>query len=171
MRGFTIRSILQSNEIPCCIREFFNYLNILADYSAPTPPCSKEKIRTWIEAHTIPCKDDCLQVERIDMGRKIAPEPTYHIDIIARQHGHEVIRTPPYHPELQPIEMCWGILKNEVARHCDFTLDNLKLQLEHAFEKITATTCQGIIKKVRSVEDRFWEDDARLDRQQENPTL
>jgi len=148
-----------------------SYHNILSDYSAPTPTCSKEKIRTWIEANNIPCKDDCLKVELIDILRKIAPEPTYNIDIIARQHGHEVIRTPPYHPELQPIEMCWGILKNEVARHCDFTLDNLTLQLEHAFEKITATTCQGIIKKVRSVEDRFWEDDARLDRQQENPTL
>lgn len=148
-----------------------SYHNILSDYSAPTPTCSKEKIRTWIEANKIPCKDDCLKVELIDILRKIAPEPTYNIDIIARQHGHEVIRTPPYHPELQPIEMCWGILKNEVARHCDFTLDNLKLQLEHAFEKITATTCQGIIKKVRSVEDRFWEDDARLDRQQENSTL
>ena len=50
------------------------------------------------------------------------------IEVIARQHGHEVIRTPPYHPELHPIEMCWGILKNAVARHGDCTLDNLKFQ-------------------------------------------
>ena len=101
---------------------------MLSDDSAPTPPCAKEKIRTWIEANNIPCKDDCLKVELIYILSKIAPEPTYSIDVIARQYGHEVIRTPPYHPELQPIEMCWGILKNEVARHCDFTLDNLKLQ-------------------------------------------
>jgi transposase len=82
-----------------------------------------------------------------------------------------VIRTPPYHPELQPIEMCWGILKNEVARHCDFTLENLKRQLEDTFEKITAETCQRIIKKVRSIEERFWEEDARLDQAQENLIL
>lgn len=54
----------------------------------------------------------------------------YAIDVIARQQGHEVIRTPSYHPELQPMEMRWGILKNEVARHCDFTLENLKRQLQ-----------------------------------------
>jgi transposase len=147
------------------------YHNILADYSAPTPTCSKAKIRTWLEANKIPCKDDCLKVELVDILRKIAPEPTYAIDVIAGQHGHEVIRTPPYHPELQPIETCWGILKNEVARHCDFTLDNLKRQLEHAFEKITSETCQRIIKKVRSIEDRFWEEDARLDQAQENLIL
>ena len=91
--------------------------------------------------------------------------------MIARQHGHEVVRTPPYHPELQPIETCWGILKNEVARHYDFTLENLKRQLNHAFDKITAVTCQRIIKKVRSVEERFWEEDARLDQAQENLIL
>jgi transposase len=148
-----------------------SYHNVLADYSAPTPTCSKEKIRTWLEANKIPCKDDCLKVELVEILRKIAPEPTYAIDVIARQHGHEVVRTPPYHPELQPIETCWGILKNEVARHCDFTLDNLKRQLEHAFDKITAETCQRIIKKVRSVEKRFWDEDARLDREQESLRL
>jgi hypothetical protein len=148
-----------------------SYHNVLSDDSAPIPTCSKERIRSWLEANKIPCKDDCLKVELIDILRKIAPEPTYRLDVIARQHGHEVIRTPPYHPELQPIETCWGILKNEVARHCDFTLSNLKTQLEQAFDKITATICQGIINKVRSIEDRFWEDDAKLDEQQENLIL
>lgn len=148
-----------------------SYHNMLSDDSAPTPTCSKEKIRTWLEANKIPCKDDCLKVELVEILRKIAPEPTYAIDVIAHRHGHEVIRTPPYHPELQPIETCWAILKNEVARHCDFTLENLKRQLEHAFEKITSETCQRIMKKVRSVEERFWEEDARLDREQENLRL
>jgi transposase len=147
------------------------YRNILADDSAPIPTCSKGKIRTWLEANHIPCKDDCLKVELVEILRKMVPEPTYKIDVIARQHGHEVVRTPPYHPELQPIETCWGILKNEVARHCDFTLENLKRQLNHAFDKITAVTCQRIIKKVRSVEERFWEEDARLDQAQENLIL
>jgi hypothetical protein len=104
-----------------------------------------------------------LKVELIEMLTKLSPEPTYKIDVIARKHGHEVLRTPPYHPELQPIEICWGILKNEIARNCDFTMDNLKIQLENAFDKVTADTCQKIIKKIRATEDKFWEDDAKLD--------
>lgn len=148
-----------------------SYHNILADYSAPTPSCSKERIRAWLESNKIPCKEDCLKVELIEILRKIAPEPTYEIDVIARQQGHEVVRTPPYHPELQPIERCWGIVKNEVARHCDFTMDNLKLQLDNAFEKVTAKTCQKIIKKIRSIEDTFWEEDAKFDEKQENLLL
>ncbi|HIE03069.1 MAG TPA: hypothetical protein EYP59_22770, partial [Thiotrichaceae bacterium] len=116
------------------------YHNVLAEYSAPTPSCSKKKIYNWLEANKIPCKDDCLKVELVEILRKISPEPTYEIDVIARESGHEVIRTPPYHPELQPIEVCWAVLKNEVARNCDFTMDNLMNQLEKAFEKVTAKT-------------------------------
>jgi len=140
-----------------------SYHTVLSAHSAPTPTCSKEKIRTWLEGNNIPCRDDCLKVELVEMLNKLAPLPTYVIDDIAAQSGHEVVRMPPYHPELQPIETCWGVLKNEVARHCDFTMDNLKLQLEQAFEKITAETCQSIIKKVRSIEDRFWREDALMD--------
>ena len=140
-----------------------SYHNVLTEHSAPTPACSKEKIRTWLEANRMPCRDDCLKVELIEMLNKLAPEPTYVIDEIAAQHGHEVVRTPPYHPELQPIETGWGVLNNEVARHCDFTMDNLKQQLECAFEKVTPETCQSIIKKVRVIEEKFWKEDALMD--------
>ena len=49
--------------------------------------------------------------------KKLTPEPTYVIDEIARKHGHEVMRTPPYHPELQPIETCWGVVKKIGRAH------------------------------------------------------
>jgi len=142
------------------------YHNVLSTHSAPTPTCAKDKIRTWLEANHIPCRDDCLKVELVEMLNKLAPLPTYVIDDLTAQAGHEVVRTPPYHPELQPIETCWGVLKNEVARHGDFTMDNLQRQLEQAFEKITAETCQSIIKKVRSIEDKYWKEDALMDQSQ-----
>jgi len=43
-----------------------------------------------------------LKVLLVEILRKRAKEPTYAIDVIARKYGHEVIRTPPYHPELLP---------------------------------------------------------------------
>ena len=131
------------------------YHNVLTEDSAPTPSCSKARIRDWLDQNKIPCATDCLKVELVEVLRKVAPEPTYEIDVIAKQNGHKVLRTPPYHPELQPIEKCWAVVKNEVSRHCDFTLDNLRIQLERAFEKVTSETCQKIIKNIRSVEDKF----------------
>lgn len=141
------------------------YHNILSEHSSPTPSCSKKKISDWLEQNKIYCRDDCLKPELIEIIKKIAPEPIYAIDEIAQSYGHEVLRTPPYHPELQPIEICWGVVKNHIARNCDFTMKNLINQLENGFGKVTAETCSQILAKIRKVEDEFWDDDLRFDTQ------
>ena len=93
----------------------------------------------------------------------MAPEPVYAIDEIATAHGHQVLRTPPYHPELQPIETCWGVVKNYMARHCDFTMKNFIKQLDSGFNKVSSKTCTKIIAKVREIEDEFWVSDMMMD--------
>ena len=140
-----------------------SYHNILSPHSAPTIKCKKDKIRSWLEQNNIPLSKDCLKAEMIDVLYKIAPPSTYIIDEIAADHGHEILRTPPYHPERQPIETCWGVVKNQVARNCDFTMANLIVQLENAFNNITTKTCSGLVKKVRKIEDTFWSEDALMD--------
>ena len=45
------------------------------------------------------------------------------------------------------LELCWEIVKNHIARNCDFTLSNLKLQLKEGFAKINVQTCVKIIRK------------------------
>ncbi len=100
------------------------------------------------------------------MLKKITPEPIYAIDEIAKSYGHNVLRIPPYHPELQPIETCWGVVKNHVGRSCDFTMNTLIAQLDFGFSKVTATTCANIIAKVRGIADKFWTEDLQMDAQE-----
>lgn len=140
-----------------------SYHNALSCQSPPTHQCSKKRIVEWLERNNVFCRDDCLKPELIEVLKKLAPEPQFIIDEIAQSYGHEVIRTPPYHPELQPIEICWGIVKNHVARHCDFTMNNLIEQLDSGFDKVTSNTCKKIIKKIRKVEDVFWTEDLKMD--------
>ena len=139
------------------------YHNVLSAHSAPTPACKKDRIRAWLEQNKIPLREDCLKVEMIELLNKIAPAPTYALDEIAAELGHEVLRTPPYHPELQPIETCWAVVKNKIARTSDFTMASLVLQLEDAFRGVTAKTCSGLIEKIREIEDRFWQEDVLSD--------
>ncbi len=140
-----------------------SYHNVLSEISAPIPQSSKSRIYDWLLLNKIPCNPDCLKAELVEILKKQPVEPTYIIDEIAQKAGHQIIRTPPYHPELQPIEICWAVLKNEVARNCNFTMINLEMQLEKAFEKVTEDTCSKIIKKIRKVEDKFWADDKIID--------
>ena len=142
-----------------------SYHNVLSVHSSPTENCQKERIRDWLEQNNIPVKKDCLKVELVEILNRIAPPPIYAIDEMAAEHGHKILRTPPYHPELQPIETCWAVVKNRIARTCDFTMENLLSQLEEAFEGVNGKTCEGLIRKIREIEDLFWEDDALMDAQ------
>ena len=74
-----------------------------------------------------------------------------------------ILRTPPYHPELQPIETCWGVVKNYMADHCDFTMRGLRSRLPEAFSQVTSGTCVNIIGLVAKEEDRYWIEDEKLD--------
>jgi transposase len=142
------------------------YHNVLSPHSAPTASCKKDEIRAWLIKNRIPVREDCLKAEWVELLDKVAPAPTYALDELASQQGHEILRTPPYHPELQPIETCWAVVKNQIARKSKFTMAHLLEQLDDAFDSVTEETCSGLIKKVREVEDKYWREDARLDRGQ-----
>jgi transposase len=139
------------------------YHNALSCHSAPTATCKKDRISAWLRKNRIPVRDDCLKAELVEILEKVAPAPTYALDELAADQGHEILRTPPYHPELQPIETCWAVVKNQIARTSKLTMSHLLEQLDDAFESVTEETCSGVIKKVRKVEDAFWTEDARLD--------
>ncbi len=140
-----------------------SYHNRLAESSPPTSLSSKNKIIKWLEKNKISFESDALKVELIELLKINNPQPIFEIDEIAKKYGHQIFRTPPYHPELQPIEICWGVVKNHIAKNCDFSMINLIKQLDLGFGKVTKKTCQKIIKKVRTIENEFWREDAKLD--------
>jgi len=47
-------------------------------------------------------------------GRLHKPAPAYTVDQLIREHGHEVLRLPPYHPDCNAIELIWSQLKSIV---------------------------------------------------------
>ena len=162
-KWFTEMLIPNIPENSIIIMDNASYHNTLADHSPPTAQSSKEKICKWLDENDVTYPDHCLKVELVELLTKQSPEPIYAIDEIAKSYGHEVIRTPPYHPELQPIEICWGVVKNHIARNCNFTMKNLIEQLGNGFDKVTSETCKKIIAKIRMHEDRFWSEDLQID--------
>ena len=163
LKWFTERLLPNIPQKSLIIMDNAAYHNNLAPHSAPTPTSKKDEIHDWLIRNGIPVRDDCLKAELVEMLKRMAPTPTYAIDVVAEEAGHSVLRTPPYHPELQPIETCWAIVKNHVARSGDFTMAGLVKELEIGFQQVTSKTCSGLIRRLRKVEDCFWNDDAALD--------
>jgi transposase len=139
------------------------YHNVIAEDSFPSGSSSKEELRSWLTRNKYPWRADMLKAELFELCARLAPAPEYRLDKLAARHGITILRTPPYHPELQPIETCWAVVKNHMANNCDFTMSGLRNRLPEAFEKVTARTCQEIIAMITAQEDKYWMEDEKLD--------
>jgi hypothetical protein len=137
--------------------------NVFVEQAFPTRTTSREEMRAWLNRTNIPWRDDMLKSELLEVCRRFSPTPEYQRDRIAAEHGHRIVRTPPYHPALQPIETCWAIVKNSMADHGDFTMGNLRTQWPMAFSQVTQDVCQRVILNVAEQEERFWVEDEQLD--------
>ncbi|OWZ16685.1 hypothetical protein PHMEG_0009482 [Phytophthora megakarya] len=67
----------------------------------------------------------------------------YGIPIPDNATKHEVVFMPPYHSDLQPIELVWAIVKGDWATKTKFS--DIRPRLEKAFENLKSDTVQGCI--------------------------
>lgn len=144
-----------------------SYHNTTEESTFPKSNARKENIRKWLDDKEIPWGEDLLKAELYALCKSFEPKPEYKIDKIAEAAEHSILRTPQYHPELQPIEMCWGVMKNYMAKHCDFTLRKFRNNLPLAFSQVTSQTCQKMIAKTVAEENKYWEEDGEIDENQE----
>jgi transposase len=130
----------------------------------PTSSSRKAELKDWLEQnHPAGFLESMLKAELLELCRNLCPKPEYELDRIAKEAGHQILRTPQYHPELQPIEECWGVIKYHCATSCDYTMHGLRQHLENGFNKVTSVTCKAAIADMRSEEDRYWREDVEDD--------
>lgn len=134
-------------------------------------PLTSKKIvlQQWLSEKKIAYGEDFLRPQLIELINEHRPPKIYKLDGMLknnpkyRSRGIEILRTPQYHPELQPIEKCWAVMKQYMAKHCDFTLKGLHKNLEKAWTKVTARTMKGVMKKMTYWQDYHFEQDSLLD--------
>ena len=138
------------------------YHNVLAKTSFPNLKSRKEQLCLWLTRNHIPWNDDMLKPELFELCKRFAPAPELELDKIADAAGHTILRTPQYHPELQPIESCWGVVKDYMAAHCDFTMASFRSNLPIALSKVASKTCRKLISKIAQQEEKYWTEDNQL---------
>lgn len=137
------------------------YHNVYTDGGFyPTTSTKKADLQSWLQQnHPEMYLEAMIKAELLAVCRQLCPKPEYELDRLAQAEGHQLLRTPQYHPELQPIEECWAVVKNHCAEKCDYTMQGLQAHLEEGFDKVTSQTCRAVIADIQSEEDRYWRED------------
>jgi hypothetical protein len=143
------------------VRDTAPYPNVYLDgMFYPTTWSKQAELPRWLQHHPPEAYDDSMiKAERLALCRQGCPQPDDELERIALAAGHQMLRPPPYHPELQPIEEGWGVVKNHCAEKCDDTLAGLRRHLEEGVDKVTPETCRAAIADRRREEDRSWQED------------
>ena len=132
----------------------------------PTQSTRKADIQAWLTRNNVAWSNDMLKVELLELCKTHRPLPTYVVDESLKQHGHTAIRLPPYHAELNSIELIWAMLKGKVARsNLTFKKKDVKKLTEDAFESISPKDWASCCRHVKDVEKRFYSTDIAVDDQ------
>ena len=122
----------------------------------PVQSWTKKKMVEWLTHKGIPYPDKCLKTEIWSIVKTHRPiHPEYFVDDVANQAGHEVVRLPVAHCELNP-EMAWSQMKHYIKTHnLKFTLSEKRLT-NIAFTAVTPDRWKSLLAHVEEkVEDHY----------------
>lgn len=136
----------------------------------PTTSWRTQDIINWLRSKGETFDRPMLKVMLLQRVKQIKSRyNAYVIDNIAQDAGHNILRLPPYHRELNPIEFAWSILKQYVQHNnSTFKLPDANILLNESIASVTTQHWSNFIQQVIKVEDKIWEVDDIIDEMIEN---
>ena len=130
----------------------------------PTKSSRKADMQAWLQRHGISYNSNDLKANLLNKIVAAQPEAMYLTDVDAEAKGHEVVRLPVPHCELNPTELAWAHVKEHVRKNNKlFTMAEIQQLTPDGIQAVTPDLCQKYVEHVRGVEDRFWEQDGTVE--------
>ncbi|XP_041982726.1 uncharacterized protein LOC121735835 [Aricia agestis] len=133
-----------------------SYHNIRSS-KIPTSKSTKGEMQHWLTENGISYDNSLKRIELNDLIKKNKERfITFKIDELMRRKGFEILRLPPYHPELNPIENIWGILKNRIVlRNRGQNMTVVQSLINECISDIDQTTWRNTCKHVEKIEKEY----------------
>lgn len=122
------------------------------------PSCSwkKEEIKNWLLSQNISIGDISHKKELLSLVKNITPlsSAKLRINEIAKEKGIEILRVPPFHYELNPLNMIWAQLKHYVKTNMkSFKIKKIKELIREGIFSINQINWINYINSVKQNEN------------------
>ena len=142
------------------------YHNIRTEESiAPTSNSRKKDMQDWLTSRGIEFEPSVLKPQLYSIVKENKPEPVYKADSIIKNAGHDTLRLPPYHCNLNPIELIWGDLKGGIGlQNSSFKLEDVRQLIHDGFERVSQERWAKCVQHVvETVEKKYWANDGIIE--------
>ncbi|XP_047035800.1 uncharacterized protein LOC124641680 isoform X2 [Helicoverpa zea] len=145
------------------------YHNKLRD-PAPASYSRKEDMEAWLTEKGIPYEDNMLKPELYQLiCQNKSASKEFMIDHILAEHNHVVLRSPPHHPDLSPIEMAWAAVKGYVtSRNVNFDADQAMQFIEEKVSSMGQEVWMTMCNQVKEIEGEYLASDHVVDNMTES---
>lgn len=160
-----MESIIQRLEDNCVIiMDNAPYHSVMCE-KIPNKSTRKADIIEWLENKGVVIDRPMVITQLLDMVNQIKPKyDKYAIDKLVKTHNRTILRLPPYHCELNPIELAWASVKNHVKmNNSTYKLSDVKTLLLEGIERVDDTMWKNFISHTQSVENKFYDIDFIID--------
>ena len=90
---------------------------------------------------------------------EICPYARTYLEVDAEKAGHRVLYTPPYHPELNPIEMAWSMVKKHMYQRNKPDTNSLCIDiLPKSFPYVTPSVASKLFSHVNATLHKFYQE-------------
>lgn len=135
----------------------------------PTASWNKTQLIDWLAEKGIATDFTMLKKELLKIAKEERKKyDKYLVDEMAKQHNRTLLRLPPYHCELNPIELIWSQVKGYVASHnTTFKLADLKPLTDEALKRVTEKEWKACIAHSMKEEEKLWKLDDIMENMEE----
>ena len=107
-------------------------------------------MQDWLTARGVEYPEHALKRELYAVIKASNVSPKYAVDEMAKATRHELVRLPPYHCELNPIELAWSQVKRFIKeKNMLFTLTAVKELTYKGFEQVVPAQWKKLIDHVQ----------------------
>lgn len=148
----------------CIVMDNASYHSVQEE-KIPTMNSKKADMQEWLTANNIAWNSCMIKPQLYELIKIHKPRCIKHvIDELARKHGHYILRLPPYHCELNAVELIWAQIKNEVAKaNNTFKMSDIEKLLQTAIENVSQENWEAAEKHVIKLEEELYAAEVRID--------
>ncbi|XP_022161706.1 uncharacterized protein LOC111027615 [Myzus persicae] len=130
-------------------------------HTFPVRSWKKQDIIDWLTDKGEVTDQTMVKEQLLERVQILKPQfNEYVIDELAKSADKTVLRLPPYHCELNPIELAWASVKNYVKmNNSTFKMNDVKKLLEEGVERVTPDMWKNFVDHIIKVEEKFWQVD------------
>ncbi|GFW90789.1 DDE_3 domain-containing protein [Trichonephila clavipes] len=136
----------------------------------PTSSWGKSAIQESLTEKKVAWNQDLIKIELLQKVNQIKHLYNgYRVEEIAEKFGHKILGLPPYHYELNPIEMIWSQVKGYVAKeNKTFKLNQINELVTKGIDKVSTQNWINCINHLIKKEKDMSEIDGLVDEIWEN---